>query len=162
MFSNPSRMRASSDSSVISTLDTKLVQVCPKSGETFRRISLVRTTLMCTRGCQILVDRKRAGRAGFCSLILRVVAGEGKPLIWSLLLCITSTLPLMYFPIHFWWVKISDNLGAGTKSIGFPSHYPRALFQFSAFWWLNACFVLTQLFWRGGDACPEKPTEASY
>lgn len=36
-------MGASSDSLVISTLDTKLVQVCPKSGETLRRISLVRT-----------------------------------------------------------------------------------------------------------------------
>lgn len=107
-----------------------LVQICPKSGETlsFRRASLVRAMLPCSRGCQIPADRKRAGRAGFCSLILSIVAGEGKPLVWSLLLCITSTLPLMYCPIHFQWIKISDNLGTGTKRVGFTSHYPEHYF----------------------------------
>lgn len=118
-------------SPVISTLDPKLV-LSPHEHEFSRRHLLLQE--LCYRApedARCLQTEKEQVGTGFCSLITRVVNGDGKPLIWSLLLCITPALALMYFPVNFQWIRIRHNPRAGRKCIGLICQYPGASFQFS-------------------------------
>lgn len=118
-------------SPVISTLDPKLV-LSPHEHEFSRRHLLLQELCYhAPEDARCLQTEKEQVGTGFCSLITRVVNGDGKPLIWSLLLCITPALALMYFPVNFQWIRIRHNPRAGRKCIGLICQYPGASFQFS-------------------------------
>jgi len=94
--------------------------------------------LLCAWGWQVTTDRKRAGRAGFCSLILREDAGEGYPLLEGKGRIQWFKIPVPKFCKHFslpclFWYK--DSSIAFIYGIGYIEYFLyELLYVFSKYW----------------------------